>query len=668
MKRFFWILLILCAAVVHQAPARADHEKLFLVRDGRPVSTIVVPDKMLPSTKQAVQWLQEYVHSVSNVKLQSVPESQAPAGTLISVGPTQLAADAGIDTKGLKYDGCQLVVRKNVLFLIGRDQLQEVNGNPQLGPRGTCRAVLTFLEDACGIRWFLPTPQGVLLPKSTNISVANNLSKTFVPAFAYSDGRWTYGAGTPASIINNFRNGVAILPGGHTYYHCVSESTYFEKHPEYFALIDGKRTGKGNHLCTTNPDVQKLITRWIQDKFDAGFEIVSLGQEDGFRRCECKTCEAQDDYRYENLGIGWDDFLYGALRNQPCERLFLLHKSIIDTVKQSHPDKKVLLMCYAPTAWPSKRIDYFGDNVIGELTNQEPKFLKAWSGKLSGMTGYVYWFNIQLNIGMDIHFTPNEVADRIRYLHQSGFIGLYQFAEANWGLQGPIFYMLGKLMGNPSLDHQELVTEYCHGVYGKAGSTMNQFFDLIYSRHEAVLPINENEFAQRYNLMPRWLDNITMYELLYPPNHLNELEGLLVKAEQEADTEMARGWLRHTREFFDFTKFIAHALISYRAWQVEESPENWLELKERVETFNGYRMKILTYSREHTDLWFPGWDHFCNFLTANNENERLYYVPWEKRKAEAMERGLDGIAIGYGGRFGYGYIKEPLTFDFSTSK
>ena len=172
----------------------------------------------------------------------------------------------------------------------------------------------------------------------------------------------------------------------------------------------------------------------------------------------------------------------------PSERVFFLHKAVIDEVAESHPGKKVLLMCYAPTAWPSKKIDYFGDNVIGELMNQEPEFLEAWGGKLTGVSGHVYWFLNELPIGFDIHATPREVAGKVRYLHEHKFLGLYQFAESNWGLEGPAIYVLGRMMGDLALDHRAIVQEYCHGVFGKAGATMLQFFDLFNERHKLVLP------------------------------------------------------------------------------------------------------------------------------------------------------------------------------------
>ena len=140
----------------------------------------------------------------------------------------------------------------------------------------------------------------------------------------------------------------------------------------------------------------------------------------------------------------------------------------------------------------------------------------------------------------------------------------------------------------------------------------------------------------------------------------------LKKAERDADTDQARGWVRHTRDYFDFTKLLTEAIATYRVYQINKTEKNWNDLKKRVEEFDKYRMKIITYDKAYTNHWFPGHGHFCNYLTADAQHEsKVYYIPWEKRKPEVLRKGVRGMAIGYGGGPGYSYIKEPLTLDFS---
>lgn len=655
-----------------RSPSRPDptDKMLALVRDGQPVATIVVPHKATYWTQEAARWFQQYVQRATGAKLPIVDEKTGPTtGVVISIGHTQLARQDNITVTDVRWDGCKLVVQGDRLYLIGRD-VKAAFQNPKSGiSDGNCRAVVTFLEDHCGVRWFLPGPKGELVPKRPDLRVPLSLSKSFDPAFAFSSGRFPFGSEgvwldniTPAAIANNFRRGIAATSGGHTYYSMVPAGKHFQEDPTMFALIDGKRTAEGNHLCSTHPEVRRLLLRGMQEQFDKGYDVVTLGQEDGYARCQCPNCEKLDDYRFSASQMSWQDFQRIALRKTPCERLFSLHKSVIDEVRQSHPDGIVLLFAYAPTAWPSKKIGNWGNNVWVELTNQDPEIVQSWRGKTRGVTGYVYWFDIQLPMGMDVHATPAEAARRIRYLHENGFLGLYHFPETNFGFQGPVIYTLGKLMGDPYLDPDALVEEFCQGVYGKAAGSMLQFFGLLYEVHEQRMPFHLRQGGR----WPKWLTTSDLYLMLYTPDVLKSLESSLSKAEAEADTERTRCWVRHTREYFDFTTLLTEAVTAHRVYQRDETKQNWLNLKLRVSQFNRYRLKVLGYDKSYTDKWFPGHGHFCNWLTGDAQHEsKVYYTPWTTRKPEVLRRCVEGMAIGYGGGPGYSFVKEPFTLDLS---
>lgn len=639
---------------------------LVLVRGGRAASTIVVPTPATYWTRQAAGWLQSYIEQASGAKLSIVDDRQQVSGPVISVGHTRLARRAGITAEGLKWDGGRLAIRGERLFLIGRDVKSAFQSAKGKVADGNCRAVVTFLEDYCGVRWFLPGPEGTVVPRQEDIRVESPLDRTVVPAFAFSGGRFPYGSTghwldniTPAAIANNFRHGIAATSGGHTYYAMVP-SELFAEHPEYFALIDGKRTAKGHHLCSTNTDVRKLLVRGVLEQFRKGYDVVTLGQEDGYRRCRCAECEKLDKYRFSESSRSWLEFQTHVLPDTPCERLFLLHKSVIDEVHKVHPQGTVLLFAYAPTAWPSKKIPRWGKNVWVELTNQEPEVIEAWQGRAGGTTGYAYWFDIQLPMGMDVHATPAEAARRIRNLHRNGFLGLYHFPETNFGFQGPVIYALGKLMGNPDLDHQALVDEFCRGVYGKAAEPMGQFFTRLYRVHEDRLPFHLRQ-GKRW---PRWLTTSDLYLLLYSPEVLDGLEVSLQSAERLAVSQRSRGWVRHTRDYFDFTRRLTETVVAYRAQQAKPTAKSRVRLRESVGAFNRVRLRILNYSPEEARRWFPGHGHFCNWLSGGGQHEsKVYYVPWQTRKPAVLKRGVERMAIGYGGGPGYSFVGEPLTLD-----
>ena len=597
-----------------------DEASAFIIAlDGKARATIVIAEDADKWARKAAEWLADYVRQSTGASLAIQPETSADKGNLISVGHTRMLAESGLTTAPLKYDGCRMVVRDGVLYLFGRDELQF----DKEGAKGTCKAVVTFLEDFVGVRWYLPGKDGTCVPKLDRLAVSGSLDRTLNPAFGISTGRHPYGVGTAAGFANNYRIAAKVKSyGGHTYYKWLPEKTHFKEHPEYFAMIGGKRTGTHNHLCSSNADVAKILLRGIQKDFDAGYDWVALGQEDGYARCQCDKCEALDDFRGR------------ASRETPCERLLLLHKWIADECRKSHPDKTVHLLVYGPTNWPSRKFDRWGDNVAGELTVIRPEIVEAWRGKVRERTTWIYWFDTSLAMGMGIHATPAEITGTLRYLHEEGFVGLYLLPETNWGLQGPSYYVLGKLMGDPYLNYRALQKEYCLGLFGpEAGATMDEFFTVVYA-------------------MPR------VHAKVWPDEALRKLDALLAKAEGQAGVGPHTQWVRLTRDHYDFSRLVSRMLSAYSAYKTAPDDRTWQAVRQRVNDFEEYRHKVLRYPDAHTDRFFPGYDQYCRYLAGKYVG---YYNSWKARRGEVLKKDLRGTQIGWGS----GAVTLPLTLDFA---
>lgn len=635
-------------AVLLLAPVLATSATaLDLVKAGAPVATIVVPEGAAERTSTAAAWLRSYVARATGTSLDVVSEHAAPTGTLIAVGHTKMAQEAGIGVEGLKWDGCRLAVGGRVLFLIGRDQ----EPLRHLGAHGTGRAVVTLLEDFLGVRWFLPGPEGDHVPTTTDLSVPDDLDKTVNPQFAYMHGRYLYGGHSPGAIANNNRTAVKVRSyGGHSYYSWVPEAKYFQSHPEYFALRRSARHGVRNHLCSSNPEVAWILLRKIREDFDSGYDWVQLGQEDGYARCECPQCEKLDRFRpYGVLGhLPREEYIYKTLRENPCERVLLLHKWIADRCRESHPEKKVHLLVYGPTLMPSKLFDRFGDNVVGELCSEDPRCMALWRDKVHALTEYVYWW-YPLK-GIRPMFTPGQVAEHVRHLRDSNVIGIYQTANINWGLEGPNYYTLGKLVGNSDLDPDALADEYCRGVYPEVAERMKGFFNLLYSRVRHSEALDETMRTMGCNMQE------TRFLTLYTPDLMQQLDRMLTLAEERATAPRTQGWLRHTRDHFEFLKRVSRMFASYRAYQADSSADNFFELKARVDTFEQWREQILGYDRGYIARWFPGYHVTHRYLTHKG-GAISYYT---RRPPEEVAKGVRGEAVG----FGRCAIRAPLTWDF----
>ena len=598
----------------------------------------MIPDARAHWDTTAAGWLTDYVARSTGAKLRIVIEGDAPEGTLISVGHTHMARDAGIRTDDLKYDGCKLIVRGRVLYLIGRDTpgLTPRAMSRQAGARGTCRAVTRFLEDFLGVRWLVPTAEGTCVPANPNISVPRDLDLSFSPAFAYGHAKYIYGRPpAPAPVANNFRTSILVQSyGGHSYYHWVPAKKYAKSNPDYFAMIGGHRDARSNHLCTTNPEVRELFRQNLFAEFDKGYDWVACGQTDGYIPCRCPECEALDNYRAGQ-----------PLDGNPCERLHLAHKWLADEAKKRYPDKKIHLIIYGPTSSPSKKFDSYGDNVVIELTGETtPERLKMWKGRAAGLTVYTTLFDTTLPRGIDKGLTPARASKWLRLLHDNDVIGIYGFRAENWGFQGPAYYVLGRMMGDPALDHRQLVAEYCCGLYDNAAMDMMAFFNTLYARY-AMESVDGASFRD-------------MHPVRYPPRFLKELDDALRKAEKNADTERATNFIRLTRDYLDFNKLLTRAFLAHASFEMDPTPARRLETAGAVRAFDEFRERVVRYDDDYTARWFPGHHRFANYLTSGG-GKRTYYRRWEDTREQILAKPLAGLAIGYG----RGVVKEPLTLD-----
>ena len=161
-------------------------QALDLVRDGKAVSTIVVPKQATETEQAAAERLVKYLKMASGAELPVVRESARPeAGPLISVGKTEMANAAGITEEGLKYDGYRLAVKDNTLYLLGRDteliEAQRIFRAPLMGgAQGSIRAAFGLL-DRLGFRWLQPTPMGTHVPELKTVSIPDDLDVTYEP-------------------------------------------------------------------------------------------------------------------------------------------------------------------------------------------------------------------------------------------------------------------------------------------------------------------------------------------------------------------------------------------------------------------------------------------------------------------------------------------------------
>ena len=576
-----WPLPIVMAAGCILAGAATALE---LVRDGKPVATIVIGESATVVEREAAETLQDMVQRISGARMPIVDESAAPDTTVVSVGHTQLAAAAGVDLAGLKYDGYRISVHDGTLFLLGRDADQ--HSQPHQGGRGTLRAVLGFLERVCDVRWVLPTPLGVYYEKTPTIGVPDDLDVRHQPPFRMVVGRmYKHGVWSQA---NGYRDASRFWnAGGHSWSIFVPDEL-FETHPEYFAMRDGRRAllGRPNDrmLCATNPQVIDLMTAGIRKLFDAGYTHVQLGQSDGYTPCKCPTCEAMDNYP-----------------EGPCERVLVPHWEVAKRCFESHPDHKVVMMVYGPTQRPSEKIKEWPANMTFEIA--ATRYQEEWK-KLSSeaSTRYAYLWGLYRPGGLGPSRTVKDCAEYVHECAAAGVGGIYFCGgDYNWGLEGPSYYVVGRMLNDPALDYRIALREYCDRLYGEAGDTMYTFYAKVDEVIEASYEVEE--------LPPREEHPEAVFTRAWTPENIAELQELLDQAKLLIGSEKRdRNWLALTENSLHYLADLANVFAVYRRYRQDESLDNLKALAEAVRTRNVNLEKYLALASDnhYAFHYFPG--------------------------------------------------------------
>jgi hypothetical protein len=85
-----------------------------------------------------------------------------------------------------------------------------------------------------------------------------------------------------------------LLNSGHSYGEMIGQNkAAFDAHPEYYALVGGKRVVNGeSKMCLSNPGLRKVLVDYAVRKVKANptIDSISADPSDGGGWCECEEC------------------------------------------------------------------------------------------------------------------------------------------------------------------------------------------------------------------------------------------------------------------------------------------------------------------------------------------------------------------------------------------
>ena len=440
-------------------------QKIMLADNEFSAYSIIIPIHATPDEVKAATVLQDYLLQISGAALAVIKADKPAKAYEIILGQNERLDElsAGINYKLLKEDG--FVIRTDSLRLI------IAGGNE----KGTLYGVYSFLEKYLGCRMY--SPKVKIIPNQKQI-LLGKINDQQVPVIGFRDThyRTTWDAEyTDWHKLDHDPHGERTDWGMwvHTFNELVPPQIYYQSHPEYFAMVKGKRLP--TQLCLSNPAVLEITVQNLRKKIaqNPAAKYWSVSQNDNRDYCTCDKCKALDEREGSPSG------------------------SIINFVNQvadQFPDKMISTLAYeygrhAPKTLKPRdnvnimlcSIEAYRDKPIKDDTSSAGfvKDVQDW-GKIAKdiiVWDYVIQFNHLLSPFPNLHvLQPN-----IQFFAENGVNAMFEQGNREVGGEFAALraYLISKLLWDPYLDIDSVMNDFLLGYYGAAGKPIREYIDVM---------------------------------------------------------------------------------------------------------------------------------------------------------------------------------------------
>jgi hypothetical protein len=298
--------------------------------------------------------------------------------------------------------------------------------------------------------------------------------------------RWTQRPDLVTAALRT--RGLRLHFGGHTMMTWVG-GDYFARHPEWFALVEGKRGGpdptRNKPLCVTNVPMRRQLVRNMRKFLDENpaAEILDLWHPDSDQFCHCPRClrGMPGDAGAEFVGMAY-------LRS-----FMEFAAAVVEDLQRTHPRVRVspLVNYSESTNWPLPAGVDIPDGLLIGLAHFPPlrdSYLPlsgephsagnarllaidlSWKAKARHTYIYEYynaWYRPFL------HPQVRYAARDLPLWRELGFTGL---SNDMYGWSPVNLYAVTRLMWEPRRKPGDLIADFCRRYYGRAADRMNEYW------------------------------------------------------------------------------------------------------------------------------------------------------------------------------------------------
>jgi hypothetical protein len=532
--RTSWI--ILAGILTAFAAPMVGRAEVVVVDESRPGAVIVVPQSPTPEESLSAGRLQFYVGQITGATIEIVDESRldghdGPSGR-IYIGRTRSAAGVleKLKRRSAPAESSLVECHGNEVFVTGVD------------PIGTLHATYFLMEDF-GCRWYFPAEWGTVIPSSSRLVIADQSTYrapslklrsglTHTTTQIDADPTWAayeWGRG-------NHLGGWRWWGAGHSYRFLIPVEN-FKTHPEWFALVNGKRIP--DQLCITNPEGRAFALHNLRTAL-AGYgdnppELICISPNDttADKFCQCEGCQKFIPTKPD----GTKDFGAGI------DRIIAYANFFADALKDEYPNSRVLYMVdyhsyempTLVTPAPNSAfwvIHWMGDQFHGQNdSTRMGKTLTNWGKYGLPELVYTYWGS---HTSWSFWPVVHTIREEIPYYLGKGVVGIVSETHENWGAQHLNFIVYPRLMWDVKMNVDAWIDDFCEKFYGPAAQPMRQYYALL----ERAAQNGPPQHRYRQTLIPTFTPEV--------------LSGLRRKIEQAQAALNGADEIYRTR--FDFVK------------------------------------------------------------------------------------------------------------------
>ena len=510
---------VLLAMCLH-APARAD---VTLVKAGEPRADIILAKQPTRSAQLAARELQTHLRLISGATLpihrtgEAVSDDRLP----IFVGESAATRLRGLTSHDFSVQQRLVRVNEKRIILLGRDDpdrgriTYEKNGAWPGFRAGTCfyrlgtlDAVYDALERFCGVRWYMVTDIGRVVPRRETVTwpEVDKRRQHWTVYRRIGRPRWgppgelgrmdnaglrRYDDYAPRRAINLYALRTRRASEPYSVNHSVYD--YYERfgdsHPEWFV---GSNPTQDSQLRYDNPAVVDQVTQDALRYFALPFADRRFGHD----MMHASRVAAGDYFPVVPL----DNRNYGENVEPPLEPdrrgrgfgagvasnyIFTWVNKVAKRVRGQYPGAKISTIAYADMFEPP---DFnLEPNVAVSVTavNWSEYFfetLRQWRRRVSRLYTWEYHYPRQRFLAV----RPRRVGQYIARLRRLGVDGMFM----EMGDQNPVMYHLDyyvtmKMLTDPDADADRIVNTYYEKFYGPASEPMARFWNTLETAYAA---------------------------------------------------------------------------------------------------------------------------------------------------------------------------------------